>query len=384
MMRLAYRCSLWAAVIAAAGLAPSAFAQNIVVDGDLTDLKMFAQADQSDRPFDVTDAFVSGWDFTHVWLYYNPKVDTLYVGIELQPNGDVPGVPGDADGDSNPNESSRLDVPQDQFGVGTDEAYIIAFDTNLDGDFEGEIDMLFEYRANTTRLLRPTGGTFPALMTTEIAVGVAGATTAPGMPFENPDTDAIEIAIRNFSFAFANGDPLADPCDFGITVYAGSLVDSLQEDELDSPLLYTFPEDVTFEARILASDGSNRCTVAEVGDVFTVRSTITNTTTQFLTPIWINHHIPDGLEVVPGSLTGATQGKIARIGTGFLFRHLRPGGDMGLDGGETETVEYQVRVVSLGEEPLVIRAYGEGVLSTDSRKCIFSCIDVLCVRAANQ
>src|SRR5262249_7218060 len=147
-------------------------AQVVVVDGDLSDLMMHAPAAAPDRATDVTGAFVSGWDFTHVWVFYNPKNDTLYVGIHLQPNGAFPGVPGDADGDRDPSHASRLDVPDDQFGVGSDEAYVVAIDGDVDGQFDGAADMMFVYRRNATRLIHSDGPGPMEGMGGEIAVGL--------------------------------------------------------------------------------------------------------------------------------------------------------------------------------------------------------------------
>jgi len=359
-----------------------AVAQNVIVDGDLTDLIAHAQADQADRESDVTDAFVSGWDFTHVYVYYNPKRDTLYVGIQLQPNGAFPGVPGDADGDRNPNAKSRLDIPQDQFGVGMDEAYIVSIDTNVDANFDGPDDTTFLYRSNVQRLLRGDGSAPHAGMTTEIALGVRGAISDPGMPNQNLNTDNIEIAIRNFSFGFAGNDTGGNPCEFGLCVFAGSLVDSLKEDQLDSELFFSFPSNVTFSNEFSPGSGDDSCVAASPGAILTISATIHNTTTDTLGPIWINHQIPDGLEYVAGSISGAVEGRSARLQNGVLVRHLRPGFDNTLDPNETETITFQIRVVSVPSTPLLIRGYAEGVFEPvggGSKMCVFSCLDVLCV-----
>jgi uncharacterized repeat protein (TIGR01451 family) len=367
-----------AAAVALAGPARA----HVDVDGDLTDLKDQAQGDQSDRLFDVTDAFVSGWDFTHVWIFYNPKRDTLYVGLELQENGEFPGVPGDADGDRDPSVTSRLDVPEDQHGVGLDETYTIGIDGDLDGDFEGPNDFLFIYRNNEVSFARGDGGPMPESLTGEIILGTAGAIDTNGMPHTNPDTDGVEIAIANFSLAFATNSPGVDPCEFGLTVYAGSLVDALDEDQLDSPLFFTFPQNVTFEDEITAGgSGGINCRTVTVGEVITITATLANTSADTLTPVWINHHLPAGLEYVSGSVANAVEGKNVPLAGGRLVRHLAPGFDVSLSPGETEVVTFQVRVTSALPEPTFIRGYAEGVLG-GGPACVFSCIDVVCVTTA--
>lgn len=371
-----------ALLLAAPGIARA----GITVDGDLTDLVAQAQADQSDRELDVTDAFVSGWDFNHVYVYYNPKADTLYVGLQLVPNGALPGVPGDADGDGNPNDTSRLDVPVDQFGVGLDETYTIAIDADLDGKFDGLGDTLFLYRNNEIQVVRGDGTATHLVMAGEIALGMRGATGFTGLPNENRTTDDIEIAIKDFSLAFASDSASGSPCSFGLDVFAGSLVDTLPEDRLDTTLLFAFPLGVVFENQFVipAGAGDDVCVRASVGDVLTIRATVTNTTDVTLTPVWINHHIPAGLEYVVGSVDGAVQGKIQPLRGGFLVRHLRPGNDLTMSPGEVEVVTFQVRVTSEPTTPFVIRGYAEGVLDTDRSDCRYSCLDALCVMSAIQ
>jgi len=382
-MNIAPRRVSWLlATGAALLLASTARAQNVVIDGDLDDLKTFAQADASDRESDVTDAFVSGWDFTHVWVFYNPKQDTLYVGIELQQNGAFPGVPGDADGDRDPSATSRLDVPVDQTGVGADETYTVGIDGNLDGDFDGPSDFLFVYRDNGMNIVRGDSSAVPLSVTGEIILGTAGAISHDGMPNTNDQTDAIEIAIRNFSTAFATNDPDVNPCEFGLDVFAGSLVDTLEEDRLDNGMLFSFPQNVIFQDEITAGgSGGINCRTVSIGTVITVRATITNTSDQTLTPVWINHHIPAGLEYVVGSVSGASEGKNVFLQNGRLVRHLRPGGDITLSPNETEVVTFQVRVTGELPEATFIRGYAEGVLGGGTA-CIFSCIDILCVTTA--
>jgi uncharacterized repeat protein (TIGR01451 family) len=220
-------------------------------------------------------------------------------------------------------------------------------------------------------------------MAGEIALGTSGAAALTGIPNANPDTDNIEIAIRNFSFAFAGENSSGSPCAFGLDVFAGSLVDTLPEDRLDTILLFNFPQSVVFEnAFVDAVGGNDACAQASIGDILTIRATITNTTAFTFVPVWINHHIPAGLEYVAGSVSGAVQGKIAPLQGGFLVRHLQPGGDRTLSPGEVETVTFQVRVVSEPTAPILIRGFAEGVLSTDSAKCEFSCLDALCVMSA--
>jgi len=356
-------------------LAPCAVAQNIVVDGDLTDLLMKAQAEQADPPNDVTPAFISGWDYVHVYVLYNPKMDTLYIGLDLQDSVDHPGVPGDADGDRDPNDTSRLDVPQDQFGVGIDEEYLFQFDTDIDGSFENPNDLAVIYRGNEIRAFNGDGTPHAGGLVLNVALGTRGALVDPGMPNQNRNADDIEVAIRNFSA----GDN--DPCDWGLCVYAGSLVDALNEDQLDTELIFSFPETLTFNSGIQAAGGGtlDECAQADIGDVLTIEASITNTGAEPLDPVWINHHIPDGLEYIVGSVSGAIEGRRETIGGGVLVRHLRPGGDSGIDPGETETMTFDIRVTSFPSAELAIRGYAEGVLNAETGVCVFSCLERSCV-----
>lgn len=359
----------------AAALTGSAWAQPAIVDGDLADLIGYAQASQSDRESDVTDVLVSGWDFTQVYVYYYPKMDTLFLGLDLQENGDFPGCPGDADGDSNPNDRTRLDVPVDQFGVGEDEAYIFFLDTDVNGSTDDPADLVVVYRNNNLKFLRGDGSPVPPSVTGSIVLGTKGALLDPGMPNSNRDTEDIELAIRNYSHM----DFLA--CDFSLTVFAGSLVDALREDILDSPLLFSYPEEVQFRTEITDGDGGffdGVCWNVTPGQAFLVQATITNTGPNVLSPIWINYHFPTGIRYATGSVDGAREGRSVPMGDGTLVRFLRPGGDNSLDPGETEVVTFVVIVDSFPTDPLIVRGYAEGVLTSDKRLCVFSCIGTIC------
>jgi hypothetical protein len=357
----------------------SALAQPATVDGDLADLIGYAQQSQSDPLSDVTDALVSGWDFTDVHVYYYPKMDTLYIGLDLQENGDFPGCPGDADGDSNPNDRTRLDVPEDQFGVGADEAYIFDVDTDLNGSNEDFADLVVQYRNNQLRLFRGDGSPVPPSVTGEIVLGVKGALLDPGMPNSNRETEDIELAIRNYSHVdFA-------ACDFTLTVFAGSLVDALKEDILDVPLAFHYPEEVEFRTDIVDGEGGvfdGTCWNVAAGSHHLVQATITNTGTNTLSPIWINFHFPNGVEYLNDSVDGAIQGRSMPIGGGTLQRFVRPGFDNTLDPGETETITFVIRV-NFPADPLIVRGYAEGVLTSDKRLCIFSCIGTICLTEAD-
>ncbi len=351
-------------------------AQPAVVDGDLADLIGFAQASHADPPSDVSDVLVSGWDFVHVYVYYYPKMDTLFLGLDLADSSAAPGCPGDADGDRNPSGRTRLDVPEDQFGVGLDEAYLFSIDTDVNGSFDDFVDLLVLYRGNRLTLMRGDGSAVPPSVTGRIALGTRGALVDPGLPNQNRSTSDIELAVRNYSHV----DLAA--CEFSLSVFAGSLVDALKEDILDTPLFFTYPEEVEFRTEVFGSDGGffdGTCWNVPAGTALGIRATITNTGPNTLAPIWINFHLPSGVQYLEGSVDGAVRGRVVPMGDGTLVRFLRPGFDRSLDPGERELMTFIVRVDEFPTDPLVIRGYAEGVLESDGVSCIFSCIGVICV-----
>lgn len=374
---LSKRCGLWAvgAVLACPGLA---LAAKVTVDGNLTDIIAVAQSDQADPPFDVTDAFVSGWDFTHVYVYYHQKTDTLYVGLQLQ-DGEHVGVPGDADGDADPNDTSRPDVPEDQFGVGSDEAYIINFDSDIDGDFENVDDLMLVYRNNTLNVFRGNGTQAPDGMIINVALGTKGDPEDPGMPNQNRNTEDIEFSIRNISLG------IFDPCLFSLNVYAGSLVDALDEDRLDISLTFNGEDQpVKFGNEISNDDGGSfedDCVSSSIGQTVKVRASFTNNSAFTLQNVYIIHHIPNGLEYVDGSVENALEGRQFERDGGTVVRFIQAGGGT-LPPGETVVVTFDIQVNSLANAPLLVRGWGEGVVQ-DPKQCMTSCIDLVCVEEAS-
>jgi len=371
------RCGFWA-VGAILALPAVARAEKVTVDGDLTDIIAVAQADQSDPPFDVTDAFVSGWDFTHVYVFYHQKNDTLYIGLQLQ-DGEHAGVPGDADGDADPNDTSRPDVPEDQFGVGTDEAYIISFDTDIDGDFETVNDLLLLYRNNSLNVFRGNGTQAPDGMVLNVALGTKGDPDDPGMPNQNRNTEDIEFSIRNISLG------IFDPCLFSLNVYAGSLVDALDEDRLDISLTFNGEDQpLKFGNEVSNDDGSSfedDCVSSVAGGTVKVRASFTNNSAFTLQNVYIIHHIPTGLDYVEGSVVNALEGRQFNRDDGTIIRHIQAGGGT-LPPGGTVTITFDVDVNSLADAPILIRGFGEGVVK-DPKHCMTSCIDLVCVEESS-
>src|SRR5262249_18008254 len=156
------------------GLALAASAKAQVVDGDLSDLIALAQADQADPINEILPNCKSGFDVQHVYVYYKFATDQLFIGIDLMdvppgsgPGFPGPGVPGDADGDNDPDARSNPNCPEvvvDQVGVGPDEEYLVRIDTDLDGSFDHHNDFRVMYRGNAFSIARGDGAAAPGGM----------------------------------------------------------------------------------------------------------------------------------------------------------------------------------------------------------------------------
>lgn len=361
----------------AVSVAPSLVsAQPLAVDGDLADFTAATTFVASDRASDVSARMRSGFDFTRVLVHYYPKTDTLYLGLDLLDSDDGPGVAGDADGDSNPNGLSRGDVRQDEFGVGRNEYYVFEIDADDDGRFDEYFDLRVKYKDN--RLVIERGDSHHRAVpevSGRIAIGTRGAANDPHLPNQNRATEDIEIAIDGY----ARFDEV--PRSFRVRAHAGSLVDSSRDDESDDTVEYAFGE--VLEFRLFFPDPDQRrmsdCAVAMPGDVVTVAGTVTNNGSVTLRPSWLIFHFPNGLRYVEGSVANAEKGRMFPAEDGTVVRFVRPGGDSMLEPGESATVTFNVAADFFPTCHLTIRAYAEGVLSSDGITCIFSSLEALCI-----
>jgi PKD repeat protein len=120
-------------------------ASAIVVDGDgsdwvgLTNVKCIDD-DTGEIGTAQTSYFVNGYDIARFCVYYDNSSDTLY----FKTNINVSGVPGDTDGDGNPNTSSDPTNIADNNEVGYGETYSARLD--IDGD--GCMDYDLKYSNN--------------------------------------------------------------------------------------------------------------------------------------------------------------------------------------------------------------------------------------------
>ncbi|MBI1852735.1 MAG: hypothetical protein HYR85_20535 [Planctomycetes bacterium] len=188
----------------------------ITVDGNLDDIRAVAQASQRDPVNEVCAAARSGFDFSNVYVYYAVDTDTVFVGLDLMdipdPHG-IPGspvwglpglgVPGDADGDGDPDSPATNPICVaapfvDEDGVGPDEFYWVMLDPNNGGGLRSTI--LAQYRNNRFDI-----GTYPDRTpipgaSGAIALGTIGASHHPTqIPDENPSTADIEMRIDHWS-----------------------------------------------------------------------------------------------------------------------------------------------------------------------------------------
>jgi hypothetical protein len=231
---------LAAALALVAGAAPPAVADEVVVDGDLSDLVAVAQGDGIDPCNELLPLCRIGYDFERVLVYYDWRIDTLYLGIDVMDveEGGVclglpgPGVPGDLDGDGNPNDIGYLPecpVGIDDFGVGLQEIYLLRVDTNADFDFTDPEDVRVVYTANQLRFETGTGAPLEGVDGT-IVLGVAGAPFDPMIPNQNRQTEDIEVSVDAWSSL------CDDPYSFHVEAFAGALLNGLPEDVLQDPI----------------------------------------------------------------------------------------------------------------------------------------------------
>jgi len=184
----------------------------IVVDGDgsdwagLTNVKCVVDA-TGEIGTDQTPYFVNGYDIAKFCVYYDNSSDTLY----FKTNINVSGVPGDTDGDGNPNASSDPTNISDNDKVGYGETY----SAQLDVDGDGSMDYDLRYSNNAMTLSNFTSGD-PVIGT---AVGSIGS---------YPYTDT----VVEMSFSPAHDIPGFGDCntEFKARGWAGNEFDKLGED----------------------------------------------------------------------------------------------------------------------------------------------------------
>ncbi len=253
--RIRNRAAAWL-LASFAGIAATALGQT--VDGDLSDLIPLAQASRTDPIQEVCTIGRSGFDFSNVYVYYDVATDELYLGLDIMDLPGLVGVPGDADGDGNPDSpatnASCVSPPfRDEDGVGPAEEYAFLIDTNHNGtstDFE---DVRVHYQSNALEFLRGDSPTPIPGATGIIRLGTVGSPVGSvGIPDsdENRATSDIEIRVDHWSRL------ASDPCLFRAAARAGSLEDGLPEDtsgplgvRVSAPPTIECPDDVTVEVR---------------------------------------------------------------------------------------------------------------------------------------
>ncbi len=323
----------------------------ITVDGNLADLSFFAQSSLIDPPNDICTAGKSGFDVARVFVFYKATTDELFVGIDLMdvPPGlglAGPGVPGDADGDNNAdgpatNPSCNQRPFLDQDGVGIDEEYNFLIDTNVDGDFTDAVDRQIRYRGNSIAVLPGNSNRPITCSPVTIQLGTVGSpTNSIGIPdtHENRSTADIEMRIANFSCLDAT------PTCFRYTVFAGSFVDGLLEDQTNVATL-----DITRASCALTQDVLNvtaggfftDLAGARAGEIVRFRIQFANTGNALLPFVTVAELLPAGLNFLPGSVVGATASQSGQMVT---FSNL--GGSANLPVGVVRTLTFDATVAA--------------------------------------
>lgn len=362
------RSALSAAIVIL--LSVAAAAQTVVVDGDLSDLDAVAQGRQSDPFNEICFLAKSGFDLRRVLVFYDESLDILYLGLDPMdvPDGELPGavgrtgpgVPGDADGDEDPDTATEGSCPilEEQPDIGPDELYLVKIDTDGNGSFNDPQDVRVVYRDDTLRFERGDMTPLPGA-TGQIVLGTAGAPVDPQIPNQNPDTEDIEIAVFDWSAL----DPV--PQCFVVATFSGSLVDGFPEDELIAPIPVAIGDpsvSVTKEVRNVTTGGPfGDAAGVEIGDEVEFRITIENTGTVLLDPAAVDDILPPELAYVPGSATGADliQTSIVPGGLRIVFRQLA--GSRSLSPGDVRAVSFRALVLDTIDAPVVNRGRGGGL-----------------------
>ncbi|MBI3844793.1 MAG: HYR domain-containing protein [Planctomycetes bacterium] len=249
----------WVSVLALfGGMTATAIGQ--VVDGDLTDLAAVAQITRADSINDVCSTGKSGFDFRNVLVYYNVATDQLFIGLDVMdvPPGQGnsgPGVPGDADGDGNPDTVTPGNCIRppftDELGVGPSEEYSFFLDTDGNGQNRDAVDVHVRYQGNTLGILAGNTDLPIPGATGVIKLGTAGAGGInTGIPDADENTATTDVELRIDRWSQLD----LEPCSFNLLVRSGSLVDGMVEDnsqtvpfDINRPPTITCPPNVTAE-----------------------------------------------------------------------------------------------------------------------------------------
>jgi uncharacterized repeat protein (TIGR01451 family) len=378
-------------------LAAAGFAQIVVVDGDLSDIRLVAHGQQADPFNEICLLSKSGFDLRWVHVFYDESEDTLYFGLDLMdvPDPDFPGaigrsgpgVPGDADGDEDPDTATEPSCPvqEEQNDIGPDEIYLIKIDTNANGLFGEFEDVRVVYRDNTLRFEHGDSSPYPG-PTGDIVVGTAGAPVDPMLPNQNRNTEDIEIAVHHWSTL----DPVPE-C-FIVSTFSGSLVDGFPEDELITPIPVEISEpSVLLEKdvrNVSAGGGFASNASVEIGDVVEFRLLLSNTGNVPLQPVGIVDTLPSELEFIPESVAGATVFKTIPVAGGLEITLRDLEGQPVLPDGVTRTVTFQATVLPTFSGAAVNRATGGGIppgecgddAVTDEDTASVSLVDLACTK----
>ncbi len=185
----------------------------IVVDGDGSDWAGLANVkcvadDIGEIGTDQTPYFVNGYDIAEFCVYYDNLNDVLYFKIDITASG----VPGDTDGDGDPNASSNNTISIiDHYEVGYGETYASLLD--VDGDCTTDYDL--RYSNNVVTMYDCTSG--------DVITG-----TTAGSLGSDPYVDT----VVEMSFGPAHDIPGFGDCntEFKARGWAGNEHDCLGED----------------------------------------------------------------------------------------------------------------------------------------------------------
>ena len=193
----------------------------IVVDGDgsdwvgLTNVECIDD-DTGEIGTDQTPYFVNGYDIARFCVHYDSSSDTLYFKINVAADG----VPGDTDGDDDPNVSSGTIIDHHEVGYG--ETYA----ARLDVDGDGYMDYDLRYYNNGVTMYDCTSG--------DVVSG-----TADGSIGSDPYSDTVvEISFSPAHDILGFGDCNTE---FMARGWAGNEYDKLGEDNTSAFLVNTAP-----------------------------------------------------------------------------------------------------------------------------------------------
>ena len=167
-------------------------------------------------PLQAPPGTISGWDMARGWIYFEPSLDRLYVGLQTF------GIGGDADGDGDPDATSPwLD------GIGgmdgamfeTTESFALMIDVGGDGTFDviAGVPAMDDLSGYTVALFDGSAFSPAFAFGADLPLHVGWVHAAP-----SADQPHIEFVIEGISLlpGFDDGVGL-----FGIQAYMGSLID---------------------------------------------------------------------------------------------------------------------------------------------------------------